>query len=144
VRETVEDEYERALSEFDRSLEIDSSHVRALCAKALVLAACPIAKYRDGGRARELASKACVLTHWRDHYAIGILAASNAECQDFDDALRVARKALDLAPEAGGFRDRYCEMLETFKRGEPYRTSGGDAKNPKAEDGRPSRPLKKS
>ena len=55
-------------------LAIDSKDPMAYAMKAIVLAACPDARIRDGKKALELAKKACELGNWDGPFGFQALA----------------------------------------------------------------------
>ncbi len=78
------------------------------------------ARYRDGKRAVESATRACELTKWKDLYGLQLLAAAYAEAGDFAQAVRWQEKVVELTanfPHAQFSLDR----LALYKSGKPYR-----------------------
>ena len=58
------------------------------------MATCPEAKYRDGGKAVESATRACELTKWKSSEFLNTLAAAYAESGDFDAAVTWQTRAI--------------------------------------------------
>lgn len=89
------------------------------------MATCPDAKFRDGPRAVELATKAGELSSWRLPSLIDTLAAAYAEDGRFDDAKKWESKAIEIWStrwrnvEASIKAGR--ERLELYEAGKPYR-----------------------
>ena len=75
-------------------LAIDSKDAMAYAMKAIVLAACPDARIRDGKKALKLAKKACELGNYGS-FGLQALAEAYAENGQFDEAIRWQKKALD-------------------------------------------------
>jgi tetratricopeptide (TPR) repeat protein len=77
----------------------DKPNDAAACRElAYLLATHPEADIRNGKRAVDLATRACKLTSEKDAADLDALAAAYAEVGQFDDAVRSAKKAVELAP----------------------------------------------
>jgi tetratricopeptide (TPR) repeat protein len=90
-------ETHEAAGYFERALKTDPESTISLSGLAWILATCPDASLRDGRRAVELARKAVELSRHEDPIALGTLACAYAEAGEFDQAIVLARQALDLA-----------------------------------------------
>ena len=99
--------------------------IDALCAHAWFLATCPEKSFRDGRSALALARIAYRLATADDWACQATLAAAYGELGHFDEAVRYAERALELAPEIN--RRDLQEPLSSYKAGQPYhdRGSGG-------------------
>ncbi len=115
-------EYDKAIKDFERALDLDKNNDGVLSEFALLLASCPVDKYRDGARAVALSRLACIMTDWKSARAARSLASSLAETGDFQSAVMWQKKALELLP-AGKIAKRvsYERCLDAFKNGKPYR-----------------------
>ena len=82
----------------------------ALNSLAWVLATAPDAQWRDGPRAVELARKACEITEWKLPAIIDTLAAALAECERWQEAEAMERRALE---EMGNLDARWPGYYET-------------------------------
>jgi TPR repeat protein len=69
------------------------------------------------GKTVELANKACELTQWKNSDSIGTLAAAYAECGDFKEAVKWAKKAVEL----GNKGEKLRKQLKLHEEGKPYR-----------------------
>ena len=91
---------------------------------AWFLATMPDEKLRDGPQALETARRAAELTKHQDPTVLRTLAAAYAETGDFDQAIRTAQRAIELAivlqneELAGALRTQ----LDLYRAGHPYRT----------------------
>jgi hypothetical protein len=73
---------------------------------------------RDGGRALELALKACELSQWKDANCFDTLAASYARNGDVENAIEWQKKAMadpELAKDAG-----VQERLQLYRSGKAW------------------------
>jgi len=81
-----------------KRIEDKSDDATACRELAYLLATHAEADIRNGKRAVELAARACKLTSEKDAADLDALAAAYAETGQFDDAIRSAKKAVQLAP----------------------------------------------
>lgn len=88
---------------------------------AWLLATCPTAEVRDGKEAVRLAAQLCQ-EHESEARFWGTLAAARAEAGQFDDAVKMAEKARDMAQRQN--RDDVAkfdtQLLELFRQRKPY------------------------
>src|SRR5205085_9091686 len=73
-----------ALVDHKKASELDQENPNTHCKLAWIWATCPNAKFRDGHRAVQAASRACVLTDWKKADCFDVLAAALAEAGDFE------------------------------------------------------------
>ena len=87
---------------------------------AWILAANPDSRLRNGPEAVTLAERACQLTEFRQPMFIGTLAAAYAEAGRFEDAVKAAEQARDLAVAAGQneLAERNRQLLDAVSRWE--------------------------
>jgi tetratricopeptide (TPR) repeat protein len=88
--------FDRAIQEFAHLAGIDPDNALAHQTLARILATCHEAKYRDGRRAVQEATRACELTRWGDPDSLDTLAAACAEVGDFDSAVKWQTRAIGL------------------------------------------------
>jgi tetratricopeptide (TPR) repeat protein len=110
-----------ALAQWGEALRLVPDFVPALNRSARVLATGPDAALRDGGRAVELSERAGKLTSQRDPVILDTLAAAYAEAGRFDDALRTARAALELARGDSGLAGSISARLALYEAHTPVR-----------------------
>ncbi len=112
-------EYEKALGDFNESIRLDPKNARAYNERAWLRATCPDARYRDGNQAVESARRACELTYWKDPAYIDTLAASHAESGDFDEAIKIQTRAIELIDEDQ--KEDFRSRLALYQARKPYR-----------------------
>ena len=116
----AKNEFEQAIEDYSQAIRIDPKNSLALNNRAWLWAVCPDAKFRDGARAVESATRACELTNWKSANNVDTLAAACAEAGDFDSAIRWQEKAQPLFPD-DETRARGKERLNLYKLGKPFR-----------------------
>ena len=121
-------EYDRAIADYARAIELDARHIDALNGWAWILATCPEEKHRNGSRAVELAQKACELSSFDRWHCLDTLAAAYAEARDFAKAVSVQSEALWQAPEEQ--RAGCKERLGFYQEEKPYRSIGNASNRP--------------
>ncbi|MEJ7590980.1 MAG: tetratricopeptide repeat protein [Planctomycetaceae bacterium] len=89
-----------AVADYEKTLELNPGFVRAWDNLAWLLATSDNKTVRDPERAVKLATKACELSEYKDWACLNTLATSCAENQEFDAAVKWARQARAIAPEA--------------------------------------------
>ncbi len=119
-------QYDKAISDFTKAIEIDPELHFAYNYKALLLATCLDASYRDGSKAVELAKKAVELSP--QPWNLATLAAAYAEVGKFEDAIATQEKAIDLVEKERKLTlgrapniDPYIEHLKLYKANNPRR-----------------------
>jgi tetratricopeptide (TPR) repeat protein len=113
-------EYDRAIADYDEAIRLDPKHAYAHNGRAWVWATCPDAKYRDGKRAVESATRACELWKWKEANFIGTLAAAYAEAGDFEAAVKWQTKANELYADPED-KAKGEERLKLYREKKPYR-----------------------
>lgn len=113
-----------ALEDFRVALDLAPTDAGVLNNYAWTLATSPFDELRDGGKAIELAQKACEETKYEQAHVLSTLAASYAESGDFDEAIRWSSKAVELSAAESG-EDRYDGQLqrelEAYQEGQAWR-----------------------
>jgi tetratricopeptide (TPR) repeat protein len=111
--------YEKADADLARALELAPDNPLTHNARAWTWATCPDAKYRDGRKSVESATKACELTEWNEAGLIDTLAAAYAEVGDFASAIKWQNKALELETDPKN-KEEYIARLKLYKEKKPY------------------------
>jgi len=112
----------QAVDQYRQALGLQPDMVEALNNLAWILASSPADDIRDGKEAVRLAERACDLSGQREPMLLGTLAAAYAEAGRFDDAIKTAQKARDLATAAGlkHVAEKNSQLLELYRVGRPY------------------------
>ena len=111
-----------AVTQCREALRLQPDSPLALVNLAWILATDPSDHVRNGPEAVTLAERACHLTQFRDPSFLVTLAAAYAEAGRFEDAIRTAGEARDLARTAGNQKlaGKNQKLLEMYRAGKPY------------------------
>jgi tetratricopeptide (TPR) repeat protein len=114
-------QYQRALEDYDRILQMAPEDAAAHNGRAWIWATCGDEKLRSGPRAIAEATRACILSNWKDPYDMGTLAAAYAEAGDFLNAVALQTRALErFAPEDPSLED-HKRRLALYQERKPWR-----------------------
>jgi tetratricopeptide (TPR) repeat protein len=113
-------EYDRAVADYNEAIRLDPNYALAYNNRAWLWATCPNAKYRDGKKAVESATKSCELSEWKGANHIGTLAAASAEVGDFDAAVKWQSNANELYTSTED-KTKGGERLKLYQYKKPYR-----------------------
>jgi len=113
-----------ALEHLREALRLEPDRPELLNNLAWILATHPDAPFRNGVEAVRLADKACRLTDFKRATFVGTLAAAQAETGNYDDAVRTAQMAHDLAIAAGekALAETNLKLIEFYRARKPYRS----------------------
>lgn len=114
-----------AADAYRQAVRFGAGHAQPANNLAWILATAPDDQLRNGQEAVELAKQACQSTNNREPGAMDTLAAAYAELGQFDQAIEMAKKALELARAAGNQRlvEGLERRLKLYEAGQPYRSS---------------------
>jgi tetratricopeptide (TPR) repeat protein len=112
-------EIDKAISDFDAAVRLHPQFAAALNHLAWLAATCSDARYRNGKKAVDDATKVCELTSWKNWISLNTLAAAYAEAGDFDSAVKWQTKARDMAAQSK--KADYQSRLDLYKAHKPYR-----------------------
>jgi tetratricopeptide (TPR) repeat protein len=108
-----------AVADHLRASELDPGNANTHSRLAWIWATCPEAAIRDGARAVESARKAVELTEGKRADCLDALAAAHAERGEFDEAVKRAEQAVELARESEKLA--YRARLEAYRQGQAWR-----------------------
>jgi tetratricopeptide (TPR) repeat protein len=120
-------DYARALADFEAALGIEAEDVLTHNNLAWLKATCPDAKFRDGKKAIELATKACELARWRDAQGLDTLAAAHAEAGQFEKSIEAEERAIELATAQE--KPQLEQRLKLYEAKQPYREEASALKS---------------
>jgi tetratricopeptide (TPR) repeat protein len=123
VREKLGD-FANAIDDYQAALKSNPKNLMACNNLAWLWATCPDELFRDGPKAVEYATTACELTNWKDAEKIDTLAAAHAERGEFDKAVELQERALNLVEPA--LQQEFQSRLDLYRDGQPYRTKPPD------------------
>lgn len=109
-------DYDQAMADYRKSVDLSSSNVVALDALALRLATYPD-QYRDGKKAVEYAEKLIKLAKEENASYFVTLAAAYAEVGNFPEAIKAQEKAISLEKTPPLAE----EQLASYKESKPWR-----------------------
>jgi tetratricopeptide (TPR) repeat protein len=112
-------DYGKAIELYERVAKAHGDWSSTIHSLARVLATCPEDKYRNGAAAVKYATQACGLSKVKNWEYFGTLAAAHAEAGNFDEAVKVAKETLELAPDDQ--KDSCRERIELYQAKRPYR-----------------------
>ena len=117
--------YDRAIADFDEAIHRDPRFAEPYNSRAWIWATCPEARFRDGKRAVESATRACELTGWINPNYLDTLAAAYAEAGNFNAAVRWEARGLELLPKSyDNWRSEFRLRLRLYQSKKPYRIAG--------------------
>jgi protein O-mannosyl-transferase len=112
-----------AVGHFSMVLNANPNDIETLNDLATIRATAPDPQLRNGADAVELAGRCCKLTDYKNAQALVTLAAAYAEQGRFDEAIKTAQNAMEIA-RATSRTDLVLQIekqIENYKRGQPLR-----------------------
>ena len=103
-------DYNKAIGDFTKAIDINPTFDDAYNQLATIWAHCPDQKYRDGARAVKMAKKAVEMNPTPEF--LNTLASAHAEAGQFEEAVSVQRRAVELLRQQG----KSARLVEFRKR----------------------------
>jgi tetratricopeptide (TPR) repeat protein len=114
--------WKESLAQFEAAIQADPELADAQNDLAYLLATCSEASVRDGKRAVKLALEACELADWQDYRMLDTLAAAYAEAGDFETAIAMQDKAIEmLEGVVDSLSNEFRARRKLYERKTPYR-----------------------
>ncbi|MBN2182286.1 MAG: sulfatase-like hydrolase/transferase [Sedimentisphaerales bacterium] len=116
-----QEKFDLAITHFRETLRL-RPNLSKLHILAWTLATCPQEDLREPAEAVKLALKCCEITQFKEPAYINTLAVSYAAAGDFPEAVKTARRALDIARlvKQQGLIDKSQMYLKMFESGKAY------------------------
>ena len=111
-------QYDRAIADFKKAIEINPLVAEAYNNLAWLLATAKVPDYLNGKKAVELARKACELSEWKDPNYLDTLAAAYARVGDFENAVKWQEKALESSKSAR--KPELQRRLDFYRESKPW------------------------
>jgi tetratricopeptide (TPR) repeat protein len=116
--------WKEALTQFEAAIKADPESAEAQNDLANLLATCSEASVRDGKRAVKLALEACELADWQDYRMLDTLAAAYAEAGDFETAIAMQDKAIEmLEGVVESLANEFRARRKLYEQKTPFRES---------------------
>jgi tetratricopeptide (TPR) repeat protein len=116
-----EGDFARAIELYEQALELDPSLPMAYNNLSWELVTCPVENLREPRRAIELGTKACELTEWHKASCIDTLAAAYAACGEFERAIELQKKAIEIIDDERASNSKGClTRLEQYRNREAF------------------------
>ncbi len=114
--------YELAIQSFTKAVELKPNSTTTLNNLAWALATTDDISVQDANKAVELAQHACELTGYKNPSFLDTLAAAYATGGRFDDAVKTAKQALDIAKSGSqeGLTNEIQSHIKLYQAGQPY------------------------
>ena len=113
-------DFDRAMADCNEAIRLDPKQSAGYAGRAWIWATSADARYLDGKRAVESATRACELTDWKRPSDLSTLAAACAEAGDFAAAVTWQEKALVLGNDEKE-REKGRARRELYRATKPYR-----------------------
>ncbi len=112
-------QFNKAVQDYRQAMQVDPQNARGYNGLGWLRATCPSAEMRSGKEAVELATKACELTNWNRWDWIDTLAAAFAEAEDFKNAIKYEKQAMEMSSVTEPYRKEMQRCLSLYEQQKP-------------------------
>ncbi|MCA9169210.1 MAG: tetratricopeptide repeat protein [Planctomycetales bacterium] len=112
-------QWQAAAASYRKALEIPGAPIEAPLRMSFLLAACPDATVRNGNVALSLAQQCVRATGGKDGDAVSAVALAHAERGEFDRAIKIQQRAVELSPPPS--RALQVQRLQSLQARRPWR-----------------------
>ena len=119
----------QALKHFEKATRLAPEWTNPLNDMAWILATRPDAKEEHGKKAVKFAERAAKLSKYKNCAILDTLAVAYASMARYNDAIRTAQAAVELASHTGldGLADSIRSRLKLYRQYQPYRESAPES-----------------
>ncbi len=115
----AEGKHQDARTDYEAALKLQPKNSTVLNNLAWLLATSTFDELRNGAKAIELATEACVITEYKQAHVLSTLAAAYAETGDFDKAVEWSTKSIEAGDERQ--KAQLAKELESYHEKKPWR-----------------------
>jgi len=112
--------FEEAIADFERAIALEPNTQGVKNNLAWILSTCPDEAIRDPQRAVQLATEECQRTAWPHPFALDTLAAALAANGDFEQAITIQQRAIELITDDETFAEELQSRLKLYEAGKPF------------------------
>ena len=118
-----QDKIDLAIENYKQILTIEPDSAKAMNSLAWILAAFGEEEFHNPQQAIKLAERACELTNYKEPSSLDTLSVAYAAADRFDEAIRIAEKALNLTRSTNDLKlvNVIQKHLKSYKAGQPWR-----------------------
>ena len=116
-------DYPNANTDILKTSEIAPKNADAAALRVIFLTCCPEVKYRNGRQASKLAEQLSGNFEDKQPAFLMLLGIACGECGDYDNAVGICEKAINLLESTSRKKVKYEEILSVIKEKKPWHTN---------------------